>query len=61
MYLFTNEGKMIRNIIEMPESVEYLIVSEKKEFKNISFDDVEVDNNLENHLSIKNKVFTFQD
>lgn len=53
MYLFTNQGKRISNVIDIAEDVDYLLVSESKHFKDVSYRDVAIDTNAENHESIK--------
>lgn len=37
MYLYTNEGKKIKNVIDIPEGTQYLLVSEKKGFKDVTY------------------------
>ena len=49
MYLYTNEGKKIKNMIDIPEEVQYLIASETKEFKDIEYYEPPVNKNIENH------------
>ncbi len=56
MYLYTNEGKKIKNVLDIPEGTQYLLVSEKKGFKDVIYQEVAIDTNAENHESIKMKV-----
>ena len=56
MYLYTNEGKKIKNVIDIPEGTQYLLVSEKNGFKDVIYKEVAIDTNAENHESIKMKV-----
>jgi hypothetical protein len=37
MYLYTNEGKKIKNVLDIPEGTQYLLVSEKKGFKDVVY------------------------
>lgn len=61
MYMYTNEGKKIKNVLDIPDGTQYLLVSEKKGFKNVSYKEIAIDTNAENHESIKMKVQTFKD
>ncbi len=56
MYLYTNKGKKIKNVIDIPQDTEYLLVSEKKGFKDVIYKELPIDTNAENHESIKMKV-----
>lgn len=48
MYLFTNTGDKIKSIADIPDDTEYLLVSEKKTFKDIVIYDPPRDTNQEN-------------
>jgi hypothetical protein len=61
MYLFTNEGKRIKNVIDIGENIQYLLVSETKHFKDVSYKEIAIDTNAENHESIKMKLKHFKD
>ena len=61
MYLYTNQGKKIKNVIDIPEGTQYLLVSEKKGFKDVTYQEIAIDTNAENHESIKMKVQGFKD
>jgi hypothetical protein len=37
MYLYTNEGKKIKNVLDIPEGTQYLLISEKKGFKDVVY------------------------
>ena len=61
MYLYTNQGKKIKIVIDIPEGTQYLLVSEKKGFKDVTYQEIAIDTNAENHESIKMKVQGFKD
>ena len=61
MYLYTNQGKKIKNVIDIPEGTQYLLVSEKKGFQDVTYQEIAIDTNAENHESIKMKVQGFKD
>jgi hypothetical protein len=61
MYLFTNAGIRIKNIADIPLDAEYLLVSERNQFKDITCYDNPIDTNLENQQSIKHKFQRFQE
>jgi hypothetical protein len=61
MYLFTNKGKRVKNVIDIGEDVKYLLASEDKHFKDVSYKEIAIDMNIENHESIKMKLQHFKD
>ena len=61
MYLYTNEGKKIKNVLDIPEGTQYLLVSQTKGFKDVIYQEIAIDTNAENHESIKMKVQGFKD
>lgn len=61
MYMYTDKGKKIKNVLDIPDGTQYLLVSEKKGFKDVTYKEIAIDTNAENHESIKMKVQTFKD
>ena len=51
-YLFTNTGVRIKNMVDLPENTEYLIVSVKNKFEDVTYYEPPTDTNLENQLAI---------
>lgn len=56
MYLYTNDGKKIKNVLDIPTGTQYLLVSQTKGFKDVIYQEIAIDTNAENHESIKMKV-----
>lgn len=43
MYLFTNKGKRVKSIIDVPLDADYLLVSEHHKFKDITLYEAPID------------------
>lgn len=61
MYMYTEKGKKVKNVLDIPDDTQYLLVSEKKGFKDVTYKEIPIDTNAENHESIKMKVQMFKD
>lgn len=59
LFLFTNEGKRVKNVLDIPENVQYLLVSEKKRFRDIVRNEPKIDTNYTNHYTLKQKVLNY--
>jgi len=46
MFLYTSKGELIRNMIDAPDVIDYLLVSEKGVFKDLTNEEIVVDTNL---------------
>lgn len=53
LYLYTNEGKRVKNVLDIPENALYLLASEKKKFKDITYEEPHIDTNYTNHYALK--------
>ncbi len=51
----------MKNVLDIPEYALYLLVSEKKRFKDIIHDEPKIDTNYTNHYALKQKILNFKD
>jgi hypothetical protein len=61
LYMYTNDGKRVKNVLDIPDSTLYLIASEKKKFKDIKHVEPRIDTNYTNHYTLKQKILNFKD
>ncbi len=51
--MYSNEGKRIKNVLEIPDDINYLLVSETKKFRDILRMEPFIDTNYRNHYALK--------